>query len=327
MISFSVILSIFQLLIKVPQCMAHNELIPPESLLPFYVYVLADPMADNAIFYVGMGCNQRVLHHWGEVKARIESQQFPTHPKHHRMMKIAAEGLEPIQTVIGRFESRDEAYAVESTLINWVYGFDNLTNMNRGHNANQIRPFGVWEMLPYIDVERPNYDGGQMTIAPLHEQSRVWVARNGPSAEMGMEIFDYLNDYAQRNYDELLRSRGLRTNHRVVASRITFFLDDLTNPARPERRQLPNPLCRIRMDGATNQTTLQLEFTKAESTVAETIFDAVLDEMKRLGLRLSQPDSPSRYDLLVPISSSNDKEFLLQIMKLGFDSAIKNGLT
>ena len=307
--------------------MVQNELTPSESLLPFYVYVLADTRAGNAIFYVGMGCNQRVLHHWDEVMARIKSQQIPTHPKHHRMMTIASEGLEPIQTVIGRFESRDEAYAVESTLINWVYGFDNLTNMNRGHNANQIRPFGVWEMLPYIDVERPNYDGGQMTIALLDEQSQVWVARNGPSAEMGLEIFEYLNDYAQRTYDKLLRFRGLRTNYRVVASRITFFLDDLTNPARPERRQLPNPLCRIRMDGATNRTTLQLEFTKGESTVAETIFVAVLEDMERLGLRLSQPDSSARYDMLVPISAAIDKECLLHFMKLAFDSAINNGLT
>lgn len=304
-----------------------NELVPSEPLLPFYVYLLADPGADNAIFYVGMGCNQRALHHWDEVKSLMQRQQTPTHPKHHRMMKIASEGGEPIQTVIGRFETRDEAYAVESTLINWVYGYDNLTNMNRGHNANQIRPCGVWDSIAGIDVERPNYEGGQMTLALLETQTPVWVARNGPSAELGLEIFEYVHDYAQRHHDDLLRARGLKTNFRVVASRITFFLDDLTNPAKPERRLLPYPLCRIRMDGSTNRTTLQLEFTKSEAATLETIFTEAWDDVEGLGIHVSQPDSPQRYDMLVPSAATIDNERLHRIVTIAFDAALSNMLT
>jgi len=304
----------------------HNEHDQYYLILPFYVYVLADPQDSNAIFYVGMGCNQRALHHWDEVKLLIQSQQAPTHPKHHRMMKIASEGGEPIQTVVGRFETRDEAYAVESILINWVYGYDNLTNMNRGHNANQIRPYGVWDTIPGIDVERPNYDGGQMTLALLETQAQVWIDRNRPSAELGLEIFEYIHDYAQRHHDDLLRARGLKTNFRVVTSRVTFFLDDLTNPAKPERRLLPNPLCRIRMDGSTSRTTLHLEFTKSESAEMDTIFSAALDDVEHLGLHLSQPDSPVRYDMLVPSFAAIDKDRLHRIMALGFDAALINCL-
>ena len=256
----------------------------------------------------------------------MQNRQTPTHPKHHRMMKIASEGGEPIQTVIGRFETRDEAYAVESTLINWVYGYDTLTNMNRGHNANQIRPCGVWDSIPGIDVERPNSEGGQMTLALLETQTPVWVARNGPSAELGLEIFEYIHDYAQRQHDDLLCARGLKTNFRVVASRITFFLDDLINPAKPERRLLPNPLCRIRMDGSTSRTTLHLEFTKSEATEMDTIFIAALDDVEHLGLQLSQPDSPVRYDMLVPSFAGIDKNRLHRIMALGFDAALINFL-
>jgi len=303
-----------------------DELYPSESLLPFYVYVLADPQASNAIFYVGMGCNQRALHHWNEVRARIQNQQAPTHPKHHRMMQIASAGGEPIQTVIGRFETRDEAYAVESTLINWVYGYDNLTNMNRGHNADQIRPFDDWSKLPGIDVERPNNDGGQMTLTLLDTQRPVWMAKNGPSAEMGLELFEYLHDYAHRNYDDSLRARGLKTNYRVVASRITFFLDDINYPASPERKLLPNPLGRIRMDGFTNRKNLHLEFTKNESTAAETIFAAERDALERLGLRLSQPDNLARYDMLLPSSANLDQDCLHRIVALAFDAALNNSL-
>lgn len=303
-----------------------NDHVYFEPLLPFYVYVLADPGANNSIFYVGMGCNQRVLHHWNEVKTRIQSQEALTHPKHHRMVKIASEGGEPIQTVIGRFETRDEAYAVESTLINWVYGYYNLTNMNRGHNATQIRTKGVWDTLPGIDVERPNQDGGQMTLALLSAQRQVWIAKNGPSAEMGLEIFEYIHDYGQRNHYDLLNARGLRTNFRVVSSRITFFLDDITNPAQPERRLLPNPLCRIRMDGSTSRSNLQLEFTKGEANTAQAIFATAWDDFERLGLRLSQPDSQTRYDLLVPSSAAVDKDRLHRTIALGFDAALVNCL-
>jgi hypothetical protein len=198
--------------------------------------------------------------------------------------------------------------------------------MNRGHNANQIRPCGVWDSIPGIDVERPNSEGGQMMLALLETQTPVWVARNGPSAELGLAIFEYIRDYAQLQHDDLLSARGLKTNFRVVASRITFFLDDLTNPAKPERRPLPNPLCRIRMDGSTSRTTLHLEFTKSEAAEMDTIFIAALDDVEHLELQLSQPDSLVRYDMLVPSFAGIDKDRLHRIMTLGFDAALINCL-
>ncbi len=142
----------------------------PESLLPFYVYVLADPDDILKVFYVGMGRDERALSHWKEVRRLIGNQQQGAHPKHERMMAIARDGREPIQAVIGRFETQDEAYAVESTLINWVYGYDNLTNQNRGRNPDQIRPFNCGRELEGIDVERRITDGAVMTLVDLDQQ-------------------------------------------------------------------------------------------------------------------------------------------------------------
>ena len=106
-----------------------------------------------------------------------------------------------------------------------------------------------------------------------------------------------------------------------------LFLDDLTNPAKPERRLLPYPLCRIRMDGSTNRTTLQLEFTKSEAATLETIFTEAWDDVEGLGIHVSQPDSPQRYDMLVPSAATIDNERLHRIVTIAFDAALSNMLT
>ena len=43
-------------------------------------------------------------------------------------------------SVLGRFDTEQEAYAVEATLIHWVYGHENLTNIQAGHGWRHIRP-------------------------------------------------------------------------------------------------------------------------------------------------------------------------------------------
>lgn len=299
----------------------------PEALLPFYVYVLADKKDIRSIFYVGMGSNERVLTHWKEVQYMLNNQLEPAHPKHHRMLEIARNGSEPIQVVIGRFETRDEAYAVEATLINWVYGYENLTNLSRGHNADQVRPFDFWDLISGIDVERSQSDGGEMTLVMPDDQRNNWLTQRGQPGKVGVEIFDHINGYACRRYGKKLAEQKLQIAYRTTSTRITFFLDDQTNPARPERRKLPNPLCRIRMDGSTNGARLHLEFTKNDETTALSIFENAREVLDMRGVELIQPEKQSRYDLLIQLPTQVDASSLKEILDIALAAAIDATIT
>ena len=298
-----------------------------ESLLPYYVYILADPVESQSIFYVGMGCNDRVLHHWREVKGLIENELEAAHPKHQRMIEIAKNGSEPIEVVIGRFETRDEAYAVESTLINWVYGYANLTNKNRGHNPDQIRPNGEWGLIPGIDVERTLGEGGDMILVNLEDEKTRWIAEKGPSAKVGLALFEYINLISGERYKSELDLQGLKFSHRVTSSRVTFFLDDKSKPASPERRLLPNPICRIRMDGSTTRERLHLEFEKNEVADALSIFEREQVDVSLLGVTLIQPPKRSRYDLLIPTSNDTDIQIFRRTIDLALDAAVRSCLS
>lgn len=102
-----------------------------EGLLPFYVYELRDPR-DQSVFYVGKGKGLRVItaHSPEEENAKGE-----------RIREIRKAGLIEHRTIVGRFETEEEAFAVESILIKWVYGFSNLTNKIHGHRQKFVRDF------------------------------------------------------------------------------------------------------------------------------------------------------------------------------------------
>ena len=128
-----------------------NDFIP---LLPFYVYVLIDPR-DASVFYVGKGQGNRVLNHVAEAKFLLSRTQAPEREKHQRIHDIFKADKEPIELIVGRYESEQEAFAVESTLINFVYDFSQLTNLNRGHGAECIRTNGCFERIEGIDLPKP----------------------------------------------------------------------------------------------------------------------------------------------------------------------------
>jgi len=120
-----------------------------EPLLPYYVYLLLDPMQGNTPFYVGKGTGTRVNSHVAEVRRLLALESalpagtdaaagLPS-GKRQRIKDILGSSLAPIELIVARFETEDEAFAVEATLINLVYGFDNLTNLNRGHGSSFMR--------------------------------------------------------------------------------------------------------------------------------------------------------------------------------------------
>lgn len=132
-----------------------NELEPlkkDNSLIkmgPWYVYTLIDPF-DNKIFYVGKGKGRRSEEHEKAVKNGTEVNK----KKKEKINQILDRGDEVMDRVIGRYHTAEEALAVESTLIKWVYGLRNLTNVVHGHQHKNIRSFGNYKIIKGLDIEK-----------------------------------------------------------------------------------------------------------------------------------------------------------------------------
>jgi hypothetical protein len=135
-------------------------------LREFYVYALIDPR-NGSIFYVGKGKRERILHHAGQVIVEEAFQdcddsednsnvEQPRTEKEQRIAEIKIAGLAVIERVLARFNTADEAYAVESVLIHWVYGRKHeggmLTNIQAGHNHNHVRRKGNLDQCEHLDV-------------------------------------------------------------------------------------------------------------------------------------------------------------------------------
>lgn len=122
-----------------------NENISP--LKQFYVYVLIDP-SKNEVFYVGKGQGERALEHRKDsLKTESNSKKL------ERIREIEKSGESKVkEMVVGRFKSEEAAFAVEATLIHWMYGHKNLTNVARGHGADTIREKGDGGNLEGIDI-------------------------------------------------------------------------------------------------------------------------------------------------------------------------------
>ena len=160
-------------------------------LKPYYVYELYDKR-DGKTFYVGEGIGRRAFNHLQESE-RIQQQllEDPTLEGQWNTAKIAriheilsTAGSDQIGVrVIGRFDSKEEAQAVETVLINWAYGIDDLTNIRHGHGANYVRTrTQASAELQGIDIEKQvriygvgNMDTGYLKkIREKHEISRLW---------------------------------------------------------------------------------------------------------------------------------------------------------
>jgi len=107
-----------------------------KDLKPYYVYELVDPR-DGQVFYIGKGLGARAFQH--ELEAKNQSIETE---KTKIIREIENTSMRVAVRVIGRYETEAQAFAVEATLIHWVYGLDNLTNLQGGHGGSTIRAFG-----------------------------------------------------------------------------------------------------------------------------------------------------------------------------------------
>ncbi len=119
------------------------------ELPPYYVYLLTDPRESHSIFYVGKGKGDRAYAH--ETEAADENKDTK---KIEKIKQIKEGGMTHGIVVVGRYETEAEAFAVEATLIKWVYGFNILTNAIQGHRHESIRPKDNYENLAGIDIPR-----------------------------------------------------------------------------------------------------------------------------------------------------------------------------
>jgi len=116
------------------------------KLKTFFVYELIDPR-NNSVFYVGKGQGRREYDHVsGDMAA-----------KGKRILDIEKAGYDVERVIIGRYDTDSEAFAVETALIKWVYGLDNLTNIVSGKYHSFVRSNyqkTKAEYLPITGIDR-----------------------------------------------------------------------------------------------------------------------------------------------------------------------------
>jgi hypothetical protein len=162
-----------------------------ENLLPYFVYLLLDPK-ETTPFYVGKGMGKRDLDHKEGEKDKKEI----------KIKEIISRGGEVSRVIIGRYETEAEAFSVEATLIKWVYGFNNLTNLVQGRHHMYIRPYSEeklknkqFEYLDRIDREK-NYqiNSGVYTKDLLEKiKSNEVLQKLAYAKEILRERFPYLH--------------------------------------------------------------------------------------------------------------------------------------
>lgn len=176
---------------------------------PHYVYVLIDPTANNEVFYVGKGQGARIQSH-EKAAAKFESEEDEAETdntsKLGRLRAIAQSGASPVRLIIGRYETAAEAFAVEATLIHWVYGRTKLTNVAAGHNHDCIRDNGnLNEQHPGLEVQKERSNDGSFMrdvvlgpyeqhniaarLAELREQMILMSYPFNPSERDGQDVF------------------------------------------------------------------------------------------------------------------------------------------
>lgn len=112
----------------------------------YYVYALINPR-DNSVFYVGKGSSGRLMQHF-------RTSDVEEHEKVSRINELLNDKLKPNQIgrIIARGLTKEEAYHIESLCIRFVFGYDNLTNVQPGRKSGLFRAYGDWTLRHGFDI-------------------------------------------------------------------------------------------------------------------------------------------------------------------------------
>ena len=169
--------------------------------------------------------------------------------------------------IIGRFDTKSEAQAVETVLINWVYGIGGLTNISRGRGAGFVRPVALADQeMPGLDIERTVrvYGGGRVNNMG-YLAKKIENHEKNDHFSMALVITDHLRTTLRATHPGLTvedpcfwesgRYIGIFVNLVPNAVRMIIQLTD------SENNQHVYNLCPM-----------------SQSTVARTAFSAVMNE-------------------------------------------------
>ena len=169
-----------------------QERFPQEVIehLGSYVYCLVDPR-DDRIFYIGKGVRNRVFRH---ADGALRDDADPT-LKNETIQQIIKNGLEVKYYIIRHGLSKDEAFLVESVLINFLT-YDNfnqrdtLTNIQGGHDQKE---FGIASVEEIIDKYSTGSKGD-------------YLYNGNAYAHRSKLVLDVVKDYVAAHPDATLES-------------------------------------------------------------------------------------------------------------------------
>ena len=164
--------------------------------LKYYVYKLIDPR-DGKVFYIGKGKGNRVFSHIN-LSLRYESRDEEISDKISLIREIKNDGLDVI-TIIHRHGINDEdtAYQVEAALID---EYNNLTNIQGGHNSNDYGPINVNQVENIYGLEKLVIDDIDKSDKLLLIKIREEYIKNNDNDIYKVKISDIILNSSSSDY-------------------------------------------------------------------------------------------------------------------------------
>ncbi|MHA3103041.1 GIY-YIG nuclease family protein [Acinetobacter sp. ANC 3791] len=254
--------------------------------MPYYVYEFRDPQ-DNSVIYVSKGTGQRMLRSFELDKAQLNSIEA-------KVKAIQDAGYTLQRVVVGRFSTEEEAFAVEATLIKWVYGFERLNNQIHRHHHQNIRDYtqhlhANYSEISGIDIPRKiklaNDRSGQFS-----DEQRRKIAEN--------LIIGKLNSL----YSELC--------HAPELAHLQIDLPDLSVPQDPQ--------IRIQFGNAIVQLSIKMQLTGKDMILNLVPIEKPKQQRQQFSTlvmeHLTQPFSPKNDGHYAPTFDQHTKGIQIEVL-------------